>query len=255
MAKDHSYWLRTLDDWIVNWTVFDRVLDSAEPDPAHDLGHIRRVVNLALEIGDREGADLKVLVAAAYLHDVVNLAKDHPDRALASTKSAEVAGDILPELKFPEALIPAVLHAIKAHSFSADIEPLTIEARCLQDADRLDALGAIGIARCFVVTGQLGRAIMDEEDPLAVSRPLDDGAFALDHFPIKLFRIAETMRTATGLRIGRERVAFMEDFRKRLAAEARPENFAVPPEENPSSIFYRSPEAKKSGIFGPRSED
>jgi uncharacterized protein len=193
---------------------------QAAPDSAHDLAHILRVLAMARRIAEEEGAhDACVLTAAALLHDLVALPKDHPDRAQSSRLAAAAASDLLRTLGFPDDRIGAVAHAIEAHSFSANIEPLTPEARALQDADRLDALGAIGLARCFAVSGALGRSLVDTDDPLAERRPLDDGWWALDHFQVKLLRLPDLMRTAAGRRIGAERAAFVEAFRQRMAAE------------------------------------
>jgi len=207
----HEEWHRRLDDYMAR--------NNPADDPAHDLGHFRRVGRTALMIGAEEGANLTVVIAAAYLHDLVNVPKNHPDRCKASVLSADAAEAVLREMGYPSDLLPSVRHAIEAHSFSAGIEPRTVEAACVQDADRLDSLGAIGVARCFAVSGLLGRALMHDDDPKAESRPLDDVTYTLDHFPAKLFRIAETLRTGTGRRIGRERVAFVREFRERMVAE------------------------------------
>ena len=125
----------------------------------------------------------------------------------------------LAAMGFPDAKLPAVHHAIAAHSFSARIAPETVEARILQDADRLEALGAIGIARMFAVTGQVGGGLFDPEDPMALRRPLDDRRFALDHLEVKLFGLVETMQTATGRAIAAERAEWMASFRTRLLSE------------------------------------
>ena len=195
---------------------------QAAPDAAHDLAHILRVLATARAIAAEEGShDPIVLTAATLLHDLVALPKDHLDRTQSSRLAAAAASDLLRTLGFPDGRIGAVAHAIEAHSFSAGIEPLTPEARALQDADRLDALGAIGLARCFAVSGALGRSLVDPEDPLAEHRPLDDGRWALDHFQVKLLRLPGVMRTAAGRRIGAERAAFVEAFMRRMAAECR----------------------------------
>lgn len=110
-------------------------------------------------------------------------------------------------------------HAIAAHSFSAGIAPETHEARILQDADRLEALGAIGLARMFAVSGLMGGQLYDPEDPLAQHRPLDDRAYALDHLEVKLFPLVETMQTATGREIAEERADWVAAFRSRLLRE------------------------------------
>ncbi len=192
-------------------------------DGAHDLGHVRRVLANGRRIAlDEGGADETVLIPAAILHDSVNLPKDHPDRARASRLSGQVAARFLASVAdYPAAKIPAVAHAIEAHSFSAGIAPETREAAILQDADRLEALGAIGLARMFLVAGQMGGALFDADDPLARHRPLDDHRFALDHLEVKLFPVAATMRTAAGRAMAQERVEWMEAFRARLLREAQ----------------------------------
>lgn len=193
---------------------------DGQSDGAHDLGHLDRVWANAVEIAREEGgADLEVLLPAAYFHDAVNLPKNHPDRARASVASAEWASAYLAADGFAPAKIPAVAHAIAAHSFSANITPETPEAAILQDADRLEALGAIGIARMFHVGGAMGGLLFDAEDPLAQNRPLDDKRFSLDHLEVKLFPIAQTMRTATGRELALARVEWMRSFRARLLRE------------------------------------
>lgn len=191
-----------------------------QADGAHDMGHLRRVWRMARLIAmDEPDADPEVLEAAVWFHDVVNLPKDSPDRARASTLSADLAVKVLPDLGFPSDKLAAVHHAIAAHSFSARIPCETVEARILQDADRLEALGAIGLVRMFLVSGALGGAGFDADDPMALHRPLDDRAFALDHLEVKLFGLVDTMNTATGRAMARERAEWMESFRTRLLSE------------------------------------
>ena len=115
--------------------------------------------------------------------------------------------------------IDAVHHAIHAHSFSAAIAPRTLEARILQDADRLDAIGHIGIARCFAVSGGMGRALYDPVDPVAGNRPLDDSQYALDHFYAKLLKLKDDFQTATGQELARARHKKLEIFVEGLLDE------------------------------------
>lgn len=194
-----------------------------QTDPAHDLGHLRRVWRNAMLIAEKEGGCRRVLTAAACLHDLVCVAKSSSDRPRASLLSAEAAMDVLIALPadpmFDDAERQAVHHAIVAHSWSAQIEPRTVEARILQDADRLDALGAVGIARCFTVGGSMGRRIAHDEDPLADHRDLDDHAFTLDHFALKLERLPYEMQTATGRLIAQQRFTVVKTFTYCLAAE------------------------------------
>jgi len=198
-----------------------RVWGDAQ-DGAHDLWHLRRVWALCQQIAKAEGgADLNVLQAAAIFHDVINLPKDHPNRGDAARLSADHAAQFLAQ-DFDQRALAAVHHAIHAHSFSANVPATSLEAQILQDADRLEALGAIGIARCFNVSGQIGRDLFDGADPLATDRPLDDTAFALDHFEVKLFKIAAQLHTRAARAIAADRVDFMKEFQRRLAVELSP---------------------------------
>ena len=193
---------------------------SAHPaDGAHDLGHLRRVWARAQLIAFDEPCDMAVLLAACMFHDLVNLPKSHPDRARASTLSAEAACHFLRQDGFAEDKLSAVGHAIAAHSFSAGIKPVTTEARVLQDADRLEALGAIGIARMFHVSGAMGGGLFHADDPMALHRPHDDRAYALDHIETKLLKLVDTMQTAPGRAMATERAEWMLSFRTRLLHE------------------------------------
>lgn len=192
---------------------------AGQNDGAHDIGHLRRVWANAREIALDHKGDPEILLAAAYFHDAVNLPKNHPDRARASQLSADWAADYLRGTDFPAAKIAPTAHAIAAHSFSAGLTPETPEAEILQDADRLEALGAIGIARMFHVGGAMGGALFDADDPLALRRDLDDKAFSLDHLEVKLFPVAQTMRTAAGRAMAETRVEWMRSFRTRLLSE------------------------------------
>ena len=192
-------------------------------DGAHDLGHFRRVWRAAAEINREEGgvADDLILLAAAYFHDVVSLPKNDPRRGESSRLSAEKAARLLEEefVGFPREKIAGVRHAILAHSFSAGIAPGTPEARILQDADRLEALGAIGVARVFYTAGQLGAQLFDTEDPLAAARGLDDRRFALDHFAVKLLKLPAMMHTAAARRHAEKNAAWMRLFIQKLCSE------------------------------------
>lgn len=192
---------------------------EGQPDGAHDLGHLRRVWATCQRLAAEEPADLQVLEAAAFFHDLVNLPKSSPDRARASTLSAKAAFTFLATTDFPKLKLDAVAHAIAAHSFSAGIPTLTTEAKILQDADRLEALGAIGLARMFHVAGAMGALLFDASDPLAQDRALDDRRFSLDHLETKLFTLPATMQTVAGARLAKERADWMRAYRDRLLTE------------------------------------
>lgn len=194
---------------------------AAQPaDGAHDLGHLARVwTNARLIALDEPEVDWPVLEAAVWFHDLVNLPKNSPDRARASRLSADAATEFLARDGFAPEKLPAVAHAIAAHSFSAQITPETVEARILQDADRLEALGAVGLARMFLISGRMGGGIVDMDDPMAQNRPLDDKSFALDHLEVKLLGLPATMQTRTGRLMAEERAEWMMSFRTRLLSE------------------------------------
>jgi uncharacterized protein len=195
--------------------------DRPDPDSAHGVHHFRRVWRTARRIAATEpGADLLVLLAAAYLHDLVNPPKDSPLRSQASRLSAQAAAPVLEGLGLAPERVAAAAHAIEAHSFSAGIAPRTLEARILQDADRLEALGAIGLARCYYTGGKLGGSLWEAGDPFGrTGRERDDSRFATDHFPLKLLRLEGLMRTDEGRRLARRRTRVLELFLAQLERE------------------------------------
>lgn len=201
---------------------------AADNDGAHDASHLDRVWRSAEALlAHHPEADPLVVMAASYLHDLVNLPKDDPERSQASRRSALLARAQLAQRGFPQDRLDAVAHAIEAHSFSAAIAPTTIEARIVQDADRLDALGAVGLARMFYVSGRLGRALAHPSDPLALERALDDGTYSLDHIVVKLAKLPEMMQTEAGRAMANARLGKLLVFRKEFAAEWLGTNDAI----------------------------
>lgn len=188
-------------------------------DPAHDMAHLGRVVATAKRLAEQEGAKVEVVIPAAWFHDLVNLPKDDPQRSMASRLSAAEAVSFLRDIGYDLGAMEEIAHAIEAHSFSAGIEPRTLEAKIVQDADRLDALGAIGIARCFTVGALLGRPFYDSSDPFAEQRSFDDRAYTIDHFPVKLLKLADTLQTSAGREEGERRSQWMKSFLDRLREE------------------------------------
>lgn len=193
-----------------------RLLAALGPDTtdgSHDLSHILRVWRNAAAIAATEPtADTELLVAGVLLHDCVAVEKNSPLRAQASRLAADRARGIMAGIGWTAARVDALAHAIEAHSFSAGIEPASLEACILQDADRLDAIGAIGIARCFYTGGRMGSLLYDADDPDAERRALDDRRFAIDHFPAKLFTVVDGFRTPTGQAMARVRAETMRGF-------------------------------------------
>lgn len=190
-------------------------------DSAHDIAHLQRVWKTAQHIMMGADADSLVILTACYFHDIVNLPKDSPQRKQASTLAAEETVRILQTsfADFPVEHYEAVAHAVRAHSFSAAITPETLEAKIVQDSDRLESLGAIGLARVFYVSGALGRPLFNSEDPLADHRALDDSHYALDHFQNKLLKLPDTMQTAAGRVLARHNAHFLVQFMAKLCAE------------------------------------
>jgi uncharacterized protein len=190
-------------------------------DAAHDLGHMLRVARLALRLARAEGADPETCVAGALLHDLVYRPKNHPE----SPQTAQMAADLVPrwcrETPGLESRAEAVASAIESHSWSGGGTPAHLEAAVVQDADRLEALGAIGIARVFATGASFGAGLWHGEDPWSEHRGLDDKAWSLDHFQTKLLKVANHMNTPSGRRLaeGRQRtlVAYLADLRSELA--------------------------------------
>jgi uncharacterized protein len=191
-------------------------------DPGHGPAHVERVVATALRLAAEEGARVEVVLPAAWLHDCVHVAKDSPDRARASRLAADHALRFLEAAGYPGTFLPGVRHAIEAHSYSAGIAPQSAEAKVVQDADRLDALGAIGVARCIAVGAALGRPLYEPVDPFCKARAPDDLGASVDHFYSKLLKLAGTMQTAAGRREADRRTGFIRAFIAELESEIVP---------------------------------
>lgn len=211
MTKNLSLWEKQFESKISE-------VASAE-DPAHDLLHFQRVVRMAKKLCVREKGDLHVVVPAAWLHDFVIVPKNSSLRSQASRLSAEKAIEFLQTLGYPKEYFTSIYHAIEAHSFSANIETQSLEAKIVQDSDRLDGIGAIGVARCFATAGVLKRSFYSQQDPFCETRNPDDSLFTLDHFYRKLFKTAETLKTETGREEGARRVKFMKEYLDCLRSE------------------------------------
>ena len=205
---------------------FVEFLQGRESDDAsHDISHFQRVWRTACRLmneGDMS-ANRLVILTACYFHDIIVLPKNHPQRSMASTLAAEETERCLEELAFPQNLIGDVCHAVKTHSYSAGIPPETIEAKLVQDADRMEALGAIGLARCFYTGGKLKQKLFHPDDPLAEHRELDDRIYSLDHFELKLLNIADSMQTEAGRQMAERSSQFLRDFRDQLCRELKGE--------------------------------
>lgn len=193
-------------------------------DAAHDFDHVRRVTRMAVHIAQAEGADVDVVRAAALLHDVpATHSPGLDERAGHHLAAAEFARRYLAEAGMDPARIDGVVHAIQAHRFrDQSIQPQTLEARCLYDADKLDSIGAIGVARAFAFAGLRNARLWTE--PVHAAPPDDEqpegAAYTPTHeFVYKLRRLLTTLHTQTARQIGQERHDFMVAFFAQLDRE------------------------------------
>ena len=196
-------------------------------DSVHDFDHICRVLRLAERIGKAEEADLSILRPAVLLHD---WGRADPHRASAdhAAEAADRSRAFFEARGGDEAWIEAVTHAIAAHRFRSGPEPRTLEAEVLFDADKLDAIGAVGIARAFAYGGAHQQRIWAPRDEVDLARweaegDNPSGHTAVHEFVVKLSRIKERLYTETGRALAEDRHRYMEDFFRRLDAEVRGE--------------------------------
>ena len=188
-------------------------------DAGHDINHIKRVVKAAKQFAEAEQADMAVVMPAAWLHDCVQVAKDSPLRNQASRMAADEAKKLLADWGYPEQHHQAIAHAVAAHSFSANIPCETLEAKVVQDADRMDALGAIGIARTMLVGQSFGNPLLAADDPFCENRTPNDQTSIIDHFYTKLLGLKDSFQTVAAKAEAQERHDFMVTFLKQLAHE------------------------------------
>ncbi len=188
-------------------------------DTAHDFDHIMRVFKNAQNICKKENADEKLVLSAVLLHDVVSYPKSDKRSKLSSIKSAEESKKILQKFNFTKEEIQIISDAIRDHSFSRNTVPATLEGKILQDADRLDAIGAIGIARVFAVGGSEKRPFYNVKDPFCKNRTPDDKIWTLDHFYRKLLKLESLMNTKSGKIEAKKRTRVLKDFLNELKKE------------------------------------
>ena len=208
-----------MTDWL---TVDDARAYYAVGDAAHDFDHVLRVTHLAAQIAAAEGADVTIVRLAALLHDLPTPpAPDEDHRTAHHLRAAAAARQLLSARGANAALVAQVAHCIEAHRFrDRRVQPQTPEAQCLYDADKLDAIGAIGVARAFAYAGAHGSRLWVKP----VAALTDDDAAASDYTPVheyvfKLRRLLETLYTPTARAIGAERHAAMAAFFIQLDAE------------------------------------
>lgn len=193
-------------------------------DPSHDYYHALRVLHTAEKIAQQEKADPDIITPAALFHDLVIYPKNHPRSSDAAEESAQAVRLILTtEKTFPHYKIEAVCAAVRQCSFSKNIIPIELESRIIQDADMLDAAGAIAIMRTFASAGQMKEPFYHPEDPLAHRRTPNGLEYALDLFFTRLLKIPERVHTRTAQQIARRRTKFVQQFLKEFMLELKGE--------------------------------
>ena len=195
------------------------VKQKMKNDPAHDFNHIMRVCKNAQKLCKKEKANQKIVQSAALLHDIISYPKSDKRSKLSSQKSADEAKKILKKLNFTSEEIQIVSDAIHDHSFSRGKTPKTLEGKILQDADRLDALGAIGIARVFAVGGSEKRPFYNSKDPFCKTHTPDDETWTLDHFYKKLLKLESLMNTKSAKIEAKKRTNVLKFFLSELKNE------------------------------------
>jgi len=194
---------------------------QTKSDPSHDVQHVLRVFNLANAIGRAERADLDILVPAALFHDSVVYQKNSHQSKNESDESAAFAVRTLRRFKqYPKEKVEKVAACIRECSFSKGTAPSSLESKVLQDADRLEATGAISIMRTFSSGGQMGRPFYDPADPFCKKGTI---AFRsdLDLFYRRLLVVEQRMHTPFAKKIARRRTLFLRQFLRELRLELK----------------------------------
>lgn len=180
---------------------------------SHAFDHTERVFNLAIKIGKKEKVDLDIIKASALLHDIARLKEDKKEISCHAEHGAEIAEKILRDMNFPEDKTVKVAHAIKVHRHSKGLKAETKEAEILQDADRLDALGAITVARMFSSGGELNRPLYAPEIPFEKTSLEYDTYSTIHGFYHKIFKLKpETFNTNFAKKLAKARYKFVEKF-------------------------------------------
>ena len=208
--------------------LYQRILEIPPIDAGHDMAHFERVMRECVKIYSEEvyrkhgrsikDSEVKDAIVAALLHDCFPVAKSSPLRKESSRLSSERAKEWLTELSWGPST-DEVVGAIHDHSFSSGRIPQTMLGEALQDADRLEALGAIGLYRVIATGVSMGTQLFDPQDPWAENRPLDDRKFSLDHFYTKLLKLPDSFRTATAREEAKKRADYLRGFAEQLKRE------------------------------------
>lgn len=187
---------------------------------SHDWEHTLRVAKLCSRIGRAEGGDMAVLMSAAYLHDIGRSHQDRLNGAVChAQKGAALAWPLIGGLSLSGERKKNIIHSIRTHRFRGKHAPRTLEARVLFDADKLDAIGAVGIARAFLFAGEVGARLHSPDAVAEESLPYSPDDTGYREYRVKLRKIKDRMLTGEGRRIARKRHSFMERFFERFLKE------------------------------------
>jgi len=197
----------------------DEVKKRMENDIVHDFEHTMRVYKNAQKICKKEKVNGNLVLSAALLHDIVSYPKSLKRSKMSSIESAKKSKKILEKFNFSKEEIGIISDAIRDHSFSQNKIPKTLEGKILQDADRLDALGAIGIARVFATGGSLKRPFYKIDDPFCKRRIPNDKTWTVDHFFQKLLKLESLMNTKSGKAEAKKRTRILKEFLNQLKKE------------------------------------
>ncbi len=207
-------------------------LDQAEQwyrssDGVHDFDHIRRVYAMATRLAREEGADVEIVQAAALLHDVADSAAGTPERENHHIASADAAEPVLRDEGWSPDRISAVQHCIRSHRFRHKEEtPQTLEAKILFDSDKLDVLGAVGVARTIAYAAMAGQPSYSPPSQrflqTGIKEPGEPHSAYHEHL-FKLVKIKDLLFTRTARQIAAERSQYLDDYFRRLISETNGE--------------------------------
>jgi uncharacterized protein len=191
-----------------------------EEGGSHEFSHTWRVYQMAKMLAEDEKADIDIVKAAALLHDIARMKEDNGEVECHAREGAKMAKEILQKTNFPNEKIDAVCECIKVHRHSSQIKPETKEAAILQDADRLDALGAITIGRMFSTGGKIGQPMFKPEIPFEKAHLGYKSDSTIHGFHAKILKIKpETFHTKLARELAKDRYLFVEQFLERFVSE------------------------------------
>ena len=211
-----------MNTWLKKELIGIAKQNISSKDTSHDFEHALRVMVNAEMIAKKEKSDLDIIIPATLFHDLVNYPKNNHQSKNASTISATKTKNILAQNNLlPIDKISKICRTIEMCSFSKGVVPDFIEAKILQDADGIEATGAISIMRTFASTGQMQRTFYHSKDPFCINRKPDDLKYAIDLFYTRLLKIEKRMHTTTAKKIVRRRTKFLYQFLRELGLELK----------------------------------